>query len=380
MLTRREMLAAAVSAAAFFPQRPASAQGGGGRFTKNFGVAGTSFGARTAAGGGGRRGGGRGRGGAPPEGGAARSAEPPKGALPPFDIIEYAHEMNVGIVEASPPAFDAESIKKFRERLEAYKLRVIMGAPLPQNPAGVEAFDAAVKGCKEAGAMNLRAAMTARRYEEFDTLEKFKANFERCQQQVALAEPVLKKYQMKLALENHKGWTAVEHAAWLKRLGSEWVGVHLDFGNNLALCEDPMDTLKTLYPYIISSHIKDMSVEMYDEGFLLAEVPLGEGFLDLKGMITTLQKKDPNMAFNLEMMTRDPLKIPVLTPGYWATFDDAYSPLPGRNLAKVLDLVRKNKPKSPLWYTTKMSPEEGLKLEMDNNRKCVEWARTFPTL
>jgi len=91
---------------------------------------------------------------------------------------------------------------------------------------------------------------------------------------VALAEPILRKHRIALALENHKGWRAVEHAAWLKRVGSEWLGVHLDFGNNVALCEDPADTLKILYPYIISCHIKDMAVEMYDEGFLLAEVPL----------------------------------------------------------------------------------------------------------
>ena len=375
MLTRREMLAATISAAAFLPRRTVSAQGG--RFMKNFGVAGTSFGARTAAGGG-RRGGGGGRGGA--VAGGAPAAAPPKPALPPFDIIEYAHEMRVGVVEASPAALDAESIKNFRAKLESYNLRVIMGAPLPQDKAGVDAFDAAVKACKEAGAMNLRAAMTQRRYEEFDTLEKYQANFERCQQQVALAEPVLKKYRMPLALENHKGWRATEHAAWLKRLGSEWVGVHLDFGNNIALCEDPADTLKILYPHIISCHIKDMAVEMNDEGFLLAEVPLGDGFLDLKGMVTTLQKKNPDMAFNLEMMTRDPLKIPVFTPGYWATFDDSTSPLPGRDLAKVLDIVRKNKPKYPLWYPSKMSPEEGLKLETENNRRCIEWARTIPTL
>ncbi len=348
------------------------------RFLKNFGVAGTSFGARTAAGGGGRRGT-RGRGGAP--GGARSGGEPPRAAtLPPFDIIEYAHEMNLGVVEASPPAFDAESIKAFRQKLESYNLRVIMGAPLPQDPSGVEAFDAAVKACKEAGAINLRAAMTQRRYEEFDTFPKFKANFERCQRQVALAEPVLRKYKIALALENHKGWRAAEHAEWLKRLGSEWVGVHFDFGNNVALCEDPMDTLRVLYPYIISGHIKDMAVEMYDEGFLLAEVPLGDGFLDLKGILNTLQKKKPDMAFNLEMMTRDPLKIPVFTPGYWATFDDSYSPLPGRDLAKVLDIVRKNSPKQPLWYTSKMSQEAALKLEEENNRKCIEFARGVPSM
>src|ERR1019366_3207730 len=188
---------------------------------------------------------------------------------------------------------------------------------------------------------------------------------------VALAEPVLAKYKLRLAIENHKGWRAVEQAAWLKRMSSEWLCVHLDFGNNLSFCEDPMDTLKTLLPYIISCHIKDMAVQPYEDGFLLSEIPMGDGFLDLKGMVSILQKKDPNITFGLEMMTRDPLKIPVFTDKYWATFPD----LPGRDLAHVLNLVRNNKPKYPLWYTTRMPLEAQVKLEEENNQKCIQWAR-----
>ena len=60
-----------------------------------------------------------------------------------------------------------------------------------------------------------------------------------------------------------------------------------------------------------------------------------------------LRSKDPHIPFDLEMITRDPLKIPVFTDKYWVTFDDAYSPLPGRDLARVLEIVRKNKPKNP---------------------------------
>ena len=36
------------------------------------------------------------------------------------------------------------------------------------------------------------------------------------------------------------------------------------------------------------------------------------------------------------MITRDPLKVPCLTEGYWVTFPD----LPGRHLAHTLSLVR----------------------------------------
>src|SRR5260370_35103895 len=102
---------------------------------------------------------------------------------------------------------------------------------------------------------------------------------------------------------------------------------------------------------------------------------MGEGFLDLKQMVQILRQKDPGMAFDVETITRDPVKIPVFTSKYWVTFDDSYSPLPARDLARVLDIVRKNKPKTPLPRTTGMSAEAQLKLEDDNVQRSIAYAR-----
>ena len=293
----------------------------------------------------------------------------------PFDFVEHCHNLGLGVVEWRLDYSDPEAAGRFRKKVEAYNMRSIVDARMPRDQGDVAAFDAVVKGAKEAGVMALHTAMTARRYEQFDNFEAFKKNFEQCQKSVALAEPILRKYQVPLAIENHKGWRALEQAAWIRRLGSEWVGVHFDFGNNLSLCEDPADTLRILRPYVISCHIKDMAVEPYEDGFLLSEVPLGEGLLNLKEMVESLQKKDPNIPFDLEMITRDPLKIPVLTQKYWVTFDDSYSPLPGRELARVLEIVHRNRPKNPLPRTTGLSTEAQLKLEDENISKSIQWAR-----
>ena len=294
---------------------------------------------------------------------------------PPFDIVEHCHGLGLGGVQTNPPSTDAEAIRKFRERLEAYKMHLICDPRLPRQESDVPAFDAQVKAYKEAGALAFHAAMTGRRYEDFDSLEPFKKLFEQCRKSVELAEPVLRKHRVRLGIENHKGWRSEEQAAWLRRLGSEWVGVCLDMGNNISLCEDPMDTLRTLLPHTFFTHIKDIAVEEYEDGFLLSEVPMGEGILDLKQMVRLLREKDPNMLFELEMITRDPLKIPVFTVRYWATFDDSYSPLPGRDLAKVLALVRKNHPKKPLQRMTGLSPEAQVKSEDEYNLTCVEYAK-----
>ena len=291
------------------------------------------------------------------------------------EMIDWAHENGYGGLETRQPPADPEDARKFRNKLETYNMRAIFDIPLPATDAALPAFDASVKAASLAGAYGLHAAMTARRYEEFNDFAAFWARFETAKATIARAEPVLAKYKVRLAIENHKGWRSPEQAAWMKQLGSPWVGVHLDFGNNVSLCEHPTETMNNLLPYIFSAHIKDMAVEPYEDGFLLSEVMLGDGLLDLKGMVATLRAKDPNIMFDLEMITREPLKIPVYTAKYWATFDDPRSPLPGHDLAKTLDLVRKNPPKKPVPHTAGLSAEAALKLEDDNNRLSLEYAR-----
>jgi len=295
-----------------------------------------------------------------------------RGGTIKYDYIEHCHDLGVGVIETR--AIAPEQAQSFRQKMEAYHMRAIADVPLPRDEAGVAQFDAQVKAAKDAGIIGLHAAMTGRRYEDFDSFEAFKENFDRCQKTVQLAEPVLRKRQMRLNLENHKGWRSAEQAAWLRKLGSEWVGVHFDFGNNVSLCEDPMETLKNLLPYAHACHIKDMAVQPYEDGFLLSEVPLGEGFLDIKGMVGILQRKDPNIPLDLEMITRDPLKIPIYTKKYWATFDDTSSPLPGRDLARVMEILQKKSAKS-LPKTSGLSPDAALKLEDDCITKSIAWAK-----
>jgi hypothetical protein len=71
------------------------------------------------------------------------------------------------------------------------------------------------------------------------------------------------------------------------------------------------------------------------------------------------------------MITRDPLKVPCLTPKYWATFES----LPGRHLARTLTMVRKNKPPQPLPRISGQTKEQQLAAEQLNVEKCLAHAR-----
>jgi 3-oxoisoapionate decarboxylase len=341
-MTRREMLAAAGSAVAWSVLSP-EASAWQGPVLKNMGGEPPGFGHRSRGG--------------------------------KFDILEHCRSLGLGAVRMSLPSTDLADVRQVRAKIESYGMRVIIGLAPPKEPGAVADYETRVRAASELGAVTTHASFTARRYEEFDSFDAFKAGFERHQRSVELAEPILRKHKVKLAIENHKGWRAAEHVAWIKRLGSEWVGACYDFGNNISLCEDPADTLRLLAPVTIYVSFKDMAVEPYDEGFLLSEMALGDGMLDLPTMVKTLQQKDPNMIFALEMITRDPLRIPVFTRKYWTTFDDSYSPLPGRDLARILEIVRKTPPKKPLTRTTGLSATDALKLEDELINRSIAWAR-----
>src|SRR5262249_19050408 len=151
---------------------------------------------------------------------------------------------------------------------------------------------------KTAGATVVRAAMlSGRRYESFASLAEWKRWVDQSHDAIRLAMPILEKQKVTVAIENHKDWTLEEMERLLRTYQSEYLGVCLDFGNNISLLDDPVAVVDTLAPYAKATHVKDMGVRPYADGFLLSEVPLGAGLLDLPRMISTLQKANPKLRY-----------------------------------------------------------------------------------
>ena len=181
---------------------------------------------------------------------------------------------------------------------------------------------------------------------------------------VALAE----RARLPVAMENHKDWTGEELAALMKEYSSEYLGVCLDFGNNLSLLDDPYEVVEALAPYTISTHMKDSRVSMGTNKLLLGDVVLGDGVLDIARILELLRKGGRNPRLSLEMITRDALEIPVLSTGYWATFPERQ----GVRLARVIELGAK-RPVEPAALDSMSKPDRA-SLEESNIRRCLEWA------
>lgn len=296
-----------------------------------------------------------------------------KGVRDPLAFLDYCHLLGVAGVQLGLRGLDDAGIRALRSRAEQYGMWVEVMLGPPRDASAVEQFESSVVAARAAGATVARIGfLSGRRYETFDTLESFQDFAARSWQSLTLAEPIARKHKLRLAIENHKDWRVHDLLGMLHRMSSEWIGSLVDTGNNISLLDDPMAVIEAFAPYAFATHVKDMAVDSYSDGFLLSEVNLGDGFLDMPRILETLARAHPELHFSLEMITRDPLKVPVLTPKYWATMPD----VPARELAATLALVRDHKPQKTLPRIAGLSREERIKLEDDNVRACLAYARS----
>ena len=287
-----------------------------------------------------------------------------------LEFLEYARSLGAGGAQVTLKSFDSDYLKQVREYAERWGMYVEVDAPLPKDDS--TRFEALARAAREIGALCLRTVcLGGRRYEVFSSPEQWKQFVGEAKERLRRALKLAEKYRVPLAVENHKDWTLEEMVTLLKEFGSEYLGACVDFGNNIALLDDPTEVVEGLAPYAMSTHVKDMAVEECAEGFWLAEVPLGEGFLDLPRLVGRIRQARPQIRFSLEMITRNPLKVPCLTDQYWASFPER----PGRCLARTLSLVRAHPPSRPLPRLDELDEAARRRLELENVLRCLDYAR-----
>jgi sugar phosphate isomerase/epimerase len=248
-----------------------------------------------------------------------------------------------------------------RREAEEYEMYFEAMVPLPTGDDTAE-FEQSLKAAQAAGATALRAAcLGTRRYETFKTLEAWNEHVAASHRSLEAALPLLDKYRISLGLENHKDWTADQLVSIMKRYSSEYFGVCLDFGNNISLLDEPMDAIEKLAPYAVCTHVKDIAVDSYEEGILLSEVVLGQGLIDIPRAVSLIR---PGTRMTLEMITRQPLKIPMLREDYWPTFPESKA----QDLARILRFVNQHQGSAVSSLT-----------EDENIIQCLQaWERAKP--
>ncbi len=299
--------------------------------------------------------------------GIATDSTPSRRGVSTLDFIDLCSQWGMGGVQCPLLPLDAETARKVRERLEALGLFLVISVSINDT----ERFRQTALLGKEAGASALRVASGGRRYEDFDTLAQRQDHVAAVRQRLRAAIPIAEQAKVAIGLENHKDFTADEQVALYQEYSSAYFGCCVDTGNNMSLLEDPMATIEKLSPWAVTAHLKDATLEDHPEGFLLGDIPLGEGMVNLPRTLQLLRQRSASLPIVLECITRNPLKIPCLTEKYWATFPDRKA----LDLARMLRLVRANKPQRQLQVPAGISPEELRRIETDNIERSVAYAR-----
>ncbi len=302
------------------------------------------------------------------------NAERQRGETPitdPLRFAQYAAELGAGGIQAQLPTTNSGYASKLNNIIKKNGMFFEASAPLPRSPADVEEFRKTLRAAEQAGARVIRTVLfSGSRFEAFSDLEHYQEARQQAWRSVTLAEPLLRKRRMRIAIENHKVLRSSDMLQLLDRIQSEYVGVCVDFGNSIALMEDPVDVARAFAKFAYSCHVKDHILKSSERGFELFDARIGTGVIDLRRAVSAIRQYQPNVRFSLETITRDALEIPYLEDDYWVTMDD----LPGIDLIRTMRTVRDTEPADPLPKPSQLSPEELLKLEDDNVRAGLTYA------
>lgn len=261
----------------------------------------------------------------------------------PLTFLKHCRALGAGGGQVGLGVMDSQSAVTLREYAAANELFIEAIIEPPKNNDDLARFEANIKTAREVGAKAARTVIIpGRRYEYFKTFADFREAAKLGHAMVELAVPVVERHQVPLAIENHKDERIEDRVALLERISSPFVGACVDTGNSFALLDDVYVAMEALAPFAFSIHFKDQALQSYEDGFLLGDIPLGQGSFDLKRIANILRTAKPRLQFCLEVITRDALKVPCLTEGYWQTVTEPS----GRDLARALRFVQSHAAKS----------------------------------
>jgi len=288
----------------------------------------------------------------------------------PLTFLQHCHELGAGGMQANLGVMSPREIEALRGFAQQHELFIdgIVRPPKDRNDLG--RFEAEITTARDVGVQAVRTTIIpGRRYERFKSLQEFRVFEQRGRTMLELAAPVVEKHRVPFAVENHKDQRLDERIALLKHLDSEFIGACIDTGNSFALLDGAYEPVEALAPYAFSVHLKDQALSPYDEGFLLGDIPLGQGSFDLKRMVASIRAAKPDVRFSLELITRDALKVPCLTEAFYATMPS----LPATALARTLSFVNRHSV-TDMQEVSGLTLGEQVRLEDANVAESIRYA------
>jgi sugar phosphate isomerase/epimerase len=241
--------------------------------------------------------------------------KPPLKRMTLEDFIERAHELGVEGVSLEScymPDYSAAYLSRVKDKLDAYHLERVYAWGHPDGLEGgtnLEAFQdmlCSFERARQIGAKVMRVVGSSRRL----CNQPHEPQLERLSQMFREAVKTAESYGIKMAVENHLDFTFEEMARLLDSVGSPYLGINFDTGNNLRMLDDPIKGMEKLAPRVYATHIKDLEVQKgapADEWYFFASVPVGDGVVDNGKLLRLLAEAgyDGLLAVEIDILHAD---------------------------------------------------------------------------
>ena len=179
---------------------------------------------------------------------------------------------------------------------------------------------------------------------------------------------------VKIAVENHAGdMQAWELVTLVEAAGKDYVGANMDSGNATWTMEDPLASLETLAPYVVTTSLRDSAVWESANGATVQWTAMGDGNVDLKTYFEKFAVLCPNVPVHIETISGFNREIAYLKPDFWKVWPKARAV----DFARFVALAKKGKPRDP-WKAPegkdrKLAEQEYQKAEVERSiRYCKE--------
>ena len=133
-------------------------------------------------------------------------------------------------------------------------------------------------------------------------------------------KPLLNKYKIKLAIENHQDLDSNDILYIIKNIGKKYVGVNFDVGNSFATCETPLYFFKKTKVHIVNIHLKDYIILPSKRGFVLHRCPIMDGNAQLSEILFLIKKYQIKSPISIELGSKTPREIKIKSKIFFKSF------------------------------------------------------------
>lgn len=206
-----------------------------------------------------------------------------------FQLMGMAVEHGLAGVEFPPedclPDLSPASLERARARAEESGLFVVADGGQVEG----EMLRRLIPAAASLGAPTLRVVMSGVLGGDRRPLSgRWNAHLAGCRDVLREALPLAEEHGVTIAVENHSDATSHDMRWLCEELDSTYIGITLDVGNVLAVCEEPFGYTERILPYLRHVHLKDYTIHPSDEGYRIARCSLGSGVVDYPGLLSLI--------------------------------------------------------------------------------------------